>query len=161
MPRRFHNSMHVAIPTFSHFVGLSNIFQRCFPLQSFQLSRDDLFWFLSSHNIAKKDCLAFTYSVYDYMYMNLSDLVIVSASRNTISCDFSAVHEFCSILGRNHIFVSSSFLRNCFVIVPVIAFIHQNGFNTAPQGSPSCVKIEYLMILKSKIGSSRKCPFLI
>ena len=78
------------------------------------------------------------------LFMN--DLV-VSASRNTISFDFFAVNEIRNILQRNQFFFYLKFRLLLFKNSPGLAFIHQNGFNIALQGSSSFLNGDVIICL--------------
>ena len=98
----------VTLSTSGHFFS-PYIFQRCFTLLRFPsiipvVTKCSSFPLLMTWTQKK------LLGVYVFYFM--SDRV--SASRNTVSFDFFAVHEIRSILRRNHIFVASSFFCTCF-----------------------------------------------
>ena len=90
-------SAFASCPIFSHFVSPSNIFSCCFPLLHFPLIIQVVFQF---HHMAKK-------VVWHLHIQFMNDLVL--APHSTVSFDFFAVHEICSILLRNHISVAFIF----------------------------------------------------
>ena len=110
-------SASVTLPTLSHFVSLSIsfhavlsycVFPRSFHL--LQLIQDALVSLFSSD--VQKRLLGV------YAFHQMSDLVM-SASRNTVSFDFFAVHEIRCILRNNYISVASIFFF--FFFVPVLS----------------------------------------
>ena len=97
----------------SHFVSTSQYPLTLFSLAAFSFKHSNchkpsLFSPHGQKKVALHLCI---------LYM--SDL-LVSASRNSVSFDFFAINEICSILCKNHISVVSSSSCNCFEIVQAL-----------------------------------------
>ena len=123
------------------------VFPSCVFLQSFQLSQDVLVSLFSSGGQKKV--------AWRILILFINDLV-VSATRNTVSFDFSAFHEIRSILRRNHISAASRF----FVTVLKLStpHIHTSEWYSTPGLFFSCEwRCIYLMVPISFSGS----PFLL